>query len=260
MSASLVLRMPRAELLKLRKRRAVWIPSALLTVGVVFLTYVIIEIFHLAKPHRYGPAGGEDNFHHVTLLLAQIAGIVTAVLIGSAAASEDLGSGVFRHLVTTGRSRTALFFARVPGGLAFILGLMTAAFLLSVAFALALAGKNPTPGLGLIVKQGLWLELSAAVMFCLALGVGSLFGSRAATIIVLLGVLLVGDPIVSHIHAFGVGREGTLNVALQRVAPESLKDRGDFVPASLGAAILTLALWVVIPLAAGLWRTRTRDA
>src|SRR5207253_9033135 len=142
--------------------------------------------------------------------------------------------------------RTQLFLARVPGGLAFILGLMTAAFLLSIFFALVLAGKNPSPTLAIIVKQGLWLELSAGIMFCLALGIGALFGSRAATIIVLLGVLLVVQMIVSHIHAFGVGREGLLNVALQRVAPVSVQERGDMVPMSLAAAILTLTLWVVV--------------
>jgi ABC-type transport system involved in multi-copper enzyme maturation permease subunit len=252
--------MARAELLKLRKRRAVWIPATVLTIGVVILTYVIIEIFHLAKPHRYGPAGGADNFHHMTLLLGQLAGIVVAVLIGSAAASDDVTSGVFRHLVTTGRSRTQLFLAKIPGGLAFILGLMTAAFVLSALIALALAGKNPNPSLGVIVKQGLWLELTAAVMFCLALGVGALFGSRAATIIVLLGVLLVLDPIVSNIHALGVGRETVLSPAFDRVAPASLRDAHADIFMSLGAAILTMALWTVVPLAAGLWRTRTRDA
>jgi hypothetical protein len=196
----------------------------------------------------------------MTLLLAQIAGVVAAVLVGSAAATQDESSGVFRHLVTTGRSRTQLFLARVPGGLALMLGLMTAAFLLSIAAAFGLAGSNPTPAADVVVKQGLWLELSAAIMFCLALGVGALFGSRAATIGVLLGVVLVVQPIVSHIHAFGVGREGLMNVALQRVAPASVQERGDMVPMSLAAAILTLALWVVVPLAAGLWRTRSRDA
>jgi ABC-type transport system involved in multi-copper enzyme maturation permease subunit len=254
--------MPRAELLKLRKRRGVWIPAVVLTVGAVVLTYLIIEIFHLAKPHRYGPAGGADNFHNLTLLLGGVVGtgMVAAVLIGSAAATQDESAGVFRHLVTTGRSRTQLFLARIWGGLAFTLALMTAAFLLSLVIAIALAGKNPTPSAGLVVKQGLWLELSAAIMFCLALGIGALFGSRAATIGVLLGLLLVALPILGHIHALGVGREATLNVALQRIAPAVLRDQNDNVPMSVGAAVLSLALWVLLPLAAGLWRTNTRDA
>jgi hypothetical protein len=97
-------------------------------------------------------------------------------------------------------------------------------------------------------------------MFCLALGIGALFGSRAATIGVLLGLLLVALPILGHIHALGVGREATLNVALQRIAPAVLRDQNDNVPMSVGAAVLSLALWVLLPLAAGLWRTNTRDA
>jgi ABC-type transport system involved in multi-copper enzyme maturation permease subunit len=186
--------------------------------------------------------------------------MVAAVLIGSAAATQDESAGVFRHLVTTGRSRTQLFLVRIAGGLAFTLALMTAAFVFSLVIALALAGKNPTPSASVVVKQGLWLELSGTILFCVALGVGALFGSRAATIGVLLGLLLVALPILGHIHALGVGREATLNVALQRVAPASLRDQGEYVPMSVGAAILSLALWTLIPLAAGLWRTRTRDA
>lgn len=40
---------------------------------------------------------------------------VAGVLVGATAGGADLEAGVFRDLATTGRSRTALFAARLPG-------------------------------------------------------------------------------------------------------------------------------------------------
>jgi hypothetical protein len=39
-----------------------------------------------------------------------------------------------------------------------------------------------------------------------------------------------------------------------------LFDGGVAVPMSLSAAIAVIALWAIVPLAAGGWRTLTRDA
>ena len=46
-------------------------------------------------------------------LLAAVAGAI----VGATAGGADIEAGVFRDLAATGRSRTALFFARVPGAL-----------------------------------------------------------------------------------------------------------------------------------------------
>jgi hypothetical protein len=46
-----------------------------------------------------------------------------AVTLGATAATTDLTDGMFRHLVITGRSRIALYLARIPAGLAIILPL-----------------------------------------------------------------------------------------------------------------------------------------
>ncbi len=253
-------RLARAELLKLRKRRGLVIPAALLTVGAVILMYVIIEIFHLANAQKHGPAGGVENFRHAVLIMGQLAGMVAAVLVGTFAATADLDSGVFRELVATGRSRTHLFLARIPGGLALLWSLVGAAFLLAVLFTVGLAGVNPTPSAGLLLKAGLWVEMSAGLVFLLALGVGSLLGSRAATISVLLAWLLVVQPILRSIRVFGVGREALGTVAVDRLSPTAVGDQADRIGMSLATAILVILAWAVIPLVAGLWRTQTRDA
>ena len=51
-----------------------------------------------------------DSAAGILTLLASVAGAI----VGATAGGADIETGVFRDLVATGRSRTALFFARVP--------------------------------------------------------------------------------------------------------------------------------------------------
>jgi len=254
-------RLPRAELLKVRKRRWLVATTALLTVGAVGLILLILELLHVFNPDHHGPAGGMDNFRGAVEFMTDLTAVVAAVLVGSYVATNDVDSGVFRELVATGRSRTQLYLARVPGGLVVLWTLAGIAFALVAAVSLLAAGSEPQPSWRIIVETGLWLELCAAVAFAMALGIGSLIGSRAATITVLLGWLLVVQPILSHIGSLGnAGREWLARVALVSIAPIRIGGQEDRVPMSTGVAVLVIAAWIVIPLAAGLWRTRTRDA
>ena len=121
-------RLERAELLKLRKSRGVWIPLALLTVGAIIIVYTALELFHLYNSTKYGPAGGTDKFQIALTLLGQIGGMIAVGLVGAAAGTQDLSSRVYRDLVSSGRSRTRLFLARIPGGLALVLPFMASAY------------------------------------------------------------------------------------------------------------------------------------
>ena len=53
-----------------------------------------------------------------------IFGFIVAATLGGTAGSADLTDGMFRHLVVTGRSRLALYLARIPAGLAIIVPLV----------------------------------------------------------------------------------------------------------------------------------------
>ncbi len=55
-------------------------------------------------------------------------GFIVAATLGATAGTSDLTDGVFRHLVITGRSRLALYLARIPAGLAILLPLVAVAF------------------------------------------------------------------------------------------------------------------------------------
>jgi hypothetical protein len=71
-------------------------------------------------------------------------GFVAGAVLGASAGTTDLGDGVFRHLVITGRSRVALYLARIPAGLAILVPLVAVAFA-SLCLVTAFAGTpNPT--------------------------------------------------------------------------------------------------------------------
>jgi hypothetical protein len=256
----LPLRLERAEFLKLRRRRGVAVPTILLTIGAMVVMYVVLEIFHLSNSAKYGPAGGTSNFSHAVFMLGQLAGMIGAALVGAAAGTEDLSAGVFRELVATGRSRVRLFLARIPGGLALLLPLVAAAYAVAAVVTVTLAGGGPTPGIGLFAREGLWVLMSAAVIYAVALGLGSLVGSRAATISILLAYLLPVQAILRSITALGRGRDALVSVAIDRISPLAVGNRANVVHMSLGVAILSMSVWVVVFLGVGLWRTQTRDA
>jgi hypothetical protein len=84
-------------------------------------------LFHLVDSHSYGPAGTPGIFEQLSNLIAEF-GFIAAAALGAAAGTTDLSEGVFRHLVITGRSRLALYLARIPAGLAITIPLVALAF------------------------------------------------------------------------------------------------------------------------------------
>ncbi len=98
------------------------------------------------------------------LVLAGAGGAVAA-LLGVVAGAADAVAGVFPSLVTTGRSRVALFLARVPAGLALSAGFTLAGYLVTLAGSALRAGHPPAAPGGLVV--------GACAAFLLGLGAGS---------------------------------------------------------------------------------------
>ncbi len=113
--------------LEIRKRRGLMITMLVLIVLPVVLFYGLRLLFHAVDPHTYAPAGSPGNFSQLTNLIAEF-GFIAAAALGAAAGTTDLSDGMFRHLVITGRSRLALYLARIPAGLAIIVPLAALAF------------------------------------------------------------------------------------------------------------------------------------
>jgi hypothetical protein len=252
------MRLINAELLRIRRNRALVIWAFILTTGAVTAFYLIAQGFHWNDPAHNGPAGGAINLRH-PLMIISIVGGVAAAIVGTSVGVSDLSSGVFRDLVVTGKSRTALFAARVPGMLAFWVPLVSAAFVVAVAFNFAFAGNLSTPGATTILKDWLWVLMVDCIALITAMGVSSLIGSRGISIGVLLAWQLAVTPLVLNISQLGVTRELLLTAAAARVQPFVGGDSNQ-LSMSLAAAIVVLAGWVAVPLLLGGWRTVTREA
>jgi ABC-2 type transport system permease protein len=252
-------RLVNAEVLKLRKRRGLVLATFALTVLPMIVAYIVLVILHATEPAKHGPAGGLDNFSGSMYLLTQL-GVVAAILLGATAGAGDLRSGVFRELVVTGRPRLALFAARVPAGLGLAVVAVWAGFAVTAVASTVLAGSVEPPSAGLLVESAAWLALVVGLALVLALGVSSAVGSRGTTIGVVLGWQLVLLPILLQMGTLGSLRELLPVAATDRIAPSALFDGGVIVPMSLSVAIAVLAAWTIVPLAAGAWRTCTRDA
>jgi ABC-type transport system involved in multi-copper enzyme maturation permease subunit len=253
------LRLASAEFLKLRKRRGLVVSALVLTLAPMIVAYIVLAILHARDPAKYGPPGSLQNFSGSMEVLTQLSA-VTAILVGATLGAGDLRAGVFRELVVTGRSRLALFAARVPAGLALLGPLVGGAFAITTVAATLLAGSSDAPSGSLLVHSAGWLALVTAPSFALALGVSSLLGSRGTSIGILLGWQLVAMPLLVQFGAVGALRQGLVDAATNRLAPAALVDGSVAVPMSLGAAVVVLVAWIAVPLAVGAWRTCTRDA
>ena len=245
-----------AEVLKLRRQRALMAFAGLLSVGVVVLFMSYVQIRH-ASNAQYAPAGGVNGFQHLLLALGEYFGALAAILIGTEAGTADLSSGVFRDLVATGRSRLALFAVRVPAAIAVTLVFSALAYGVGLAATFLFAGGSPTPSLGVVLQGAAWIGLANSLLAALAVGIGSVTGSRGITLTALIGWELVATPILLNITSLGSVRDLPLSAALGQLAPYNARTG---VTMSIATAVAVLLGWTILPAMLGAWRTRRRDA
>ena len=114
--------------MELSRRRGLMAALILVNIGIPVVFLAIRLIAHAVAPRSYGPAGGYDIFSSMVAGVLFIFGFIVAATLGCTAGSVDLTEGMFRHLVVTGRSRLALYLARIPAGLAIIVPMVAAGF------------------------------------------------------------------------------------------------------------------------------------
>jgi hypothetical protein len=115
------------KFLEIRKRRGLMVAVVILTMVPPVLVRGLRLLFHAVDPKTYAPAGSPGIFSGVVNAMAEF-GFIAAAALGTAAGTTDLTDGMFRHLVVTGRSRLALYLARIPSGLAIVLALVGVTF------------------------------------------------------------------------------------------------------------------------------------
>ena len=140
--------------MELRKRRGVMAALVGVTIGIPTLFLAIRLLAHAIAPKTYGPAGGYHIFTAMTAGVLYVFGFIVAATLGCTAGSADLNEGMFRHLVVTGRSRLALYLARIPAGLAIIVPLVAAGFAIVCAVC-AFAAPTTLRFDGITVPAGL---------------------------------------------------------------------------------------------------------
>ena len=128
--------------LEIRKRRGLMITMVVLIIVPTVLFYGLRLIFHAVDPAGYGVAGSPQFFSQSTNLIDEF-GFIAAAALGAAAGTTDLSDGMFRHLVITGRSRLALYLARIPAGLAVLVPLVALAFLMNSLVTSYQSPPNP---------------------------------------------------------------------------------------------------------------------
>ncbi len=143
-----------AKVLELRRRRGLMVGLAAVTIGLPTLYFTVRLIEHAASPRQFGPAGGYQQFTGVVVAVLYVFGFIMSATLGCTAGTADLGDGMFRHLVVTGRSRLALYFARIPAALAIMVPMVTAGFIV-VAAVSSLAAPSSINVNGAEVPLGL---------------------------------------------------------------------------------------------------------
>lgn len=117
-----------ARFKELRKRRGLMITLTAVTIGIPAIYLGIRLLLHAVAPRSYGLAGGYNQYVGLVAGVLYLFGFIVAATLGATAGSADLTEGMFRHHVITGRSRMALYLARIPAGLAIIVSLVAIGF------------------------------------------------------------------------------------------------------------------------------------
>jgi hypothetical protein len=249
------MRLVRAEVLKLVRRRGLMIWCLLITIGVVAIVETVLVVLHAVNSAHHGPAGGPSNFRGAAETVA-LFGTLTAVLIGATAGSQDVGNGVFRDLVVTGRPRSTLFNVRLPGAILVWLPMMLTGFVVVTVASFVFAGDLPNPSGHDVVRELEYALAIGIVNLFIAVGLAAFVSSR-----IVIGVLIVWNSVVSHIlisfHFLGGARKLLDVAAAEHFQPNQSSDQ---VAMSTAAALVILVVWAAVFARIGRFWTNRRDA
>ena len=264
-----------AKLLELRKRSVLMVVTAAFTVGLPVIFYGIRAIYHLSDPVHNGPAGAPSAFATAGTLMAEF-GFIVAVMLGATAGTDDVTDGMFRQLVITGRSRLALYLARIPAGLTILLSLAALGFTVAALVTAFLNSPHApgalTPSASALAGAGLWLELYLVIGFTVGLGLGVLMGQRTVPVVLLIVLEIIITPILAdHALPHFVNVERLIvGVPMDQLQPAVLAGGAHVGPTGgVGLVIppmptwamaAVIAGWVIGWLAIGAWKMATRDA
>ena len=172
------------RIMELRKRRGLMIALIVMNIGLPAVFLLIRLLAHAFAPYANPPAGGSMIFVVLAAGFLPTFGFIVATTAGCTAGSRDLTEGMFRHLVVTGRSRLALYLARIPAGLAIVVPLVAIGYTIVCAVCVFAApgfiddsNVNIPPGLSRAGFEN-WARDHAEPVIC-SLGNGPVPGNVA---------------------------------------------------------------------------------
>ncbi len=245
--------------MELRKRRGLMMAMVVVTVGIPTIFLVIRLVAHAVAPKSFGSAGGDAIFNALVAGVLYVFGFIVAATLGCTAGSADLTEGMFRHLVVTGRSRLALYLARIPAGLAIVVPLVAIGFTIVCAVCVFAAptqidfqGVNVPPGLS---QSGFehWAGDHADEVVCSfpyrlsgSSHVGNVIGSIPCNGPGGPGTVLQGPPGSSPTPTPSMIRAAAVQVARQNYPGYTR----DFLSPSVGLMVRT-GLWIELEVIVG---------
>ncbi|HYF26438.1 MAG TPA: ABC transporter permease subunit [Baekduia sp.] len=224
-----------ADLLKLRRRRGLWLTALLLP------AVLMTVIFLLSATEVIETDGGHTFVKDGAAALAFL-GPILAVLIGARVGSDEHAAGTLRYQLLTGVPRERLYLSKLAAlAVACLLLTLTGAAAVLV-FGIVLP---PAPGDGLEamdVVDAVWNPLLPTFAYgAIAFGVGSLMRSTGPAIAVALVLNLVGlDMLTLLVLIDDWFRHLVLDVGIDRLTLNAIDDPEDRVSVVAGAIITIL--------------------
>ncbi|WP_320672121.1 hypothetical protein [Patulibacter defluvii] len=250
-------RMIPAELLRLRRTRAVWV-ACFFTVILVPLGTLFLNLISSAT--RIGGIDAAD----ITIALVLGPGLVGPAMVGVTAGIADRSAGVFATLAATGRPRTSLFWARVPAVVAVVVPLALASWAVPCLLGAAIRSGGADPmtwswaidQLPAVLVTDLVIALSALGLGSAGLGGAPVIGGVLA---LTLGIVPIAGSLSTTPDWF-LALLPPVSVT-ELVGGASLADKmGDALAVPTGLAVFGIAAWLGGAIAYGRHRTVHADA
>lgn len=245
----------RADVLKIQRRRGVWLSTLLIPAGFVLIVGML-GAFISDLNVRGGGQFADDAQFSVGLMTS-----VIAALLGARLGADEHVTQTFRYQVLSGRPRAQLYFSKVGALMVLMsIAIFVATLVTIVASYLPESDPNDTVSIHdlLVLFWNLWLP--AVVYGVIALGVGSMMRATGGAIATALVLQFIGLNLLALLTELWKGfKYVVVSAALDRLGPDTIGDHDKLRQAVLGA-VICLAVWLAIFLTLGLLRTlRSED-
>jgi ABC-type transport system involved in multi-copper enzyme maturation permease subunit len=242
-----------ADLLKLRRRRGLWLTTLFLPSA--FVTLITV----LAVSGVIDDADGGATFVEDFSVAMNTFCVVLTVLVGARLGSDERAAGTLRYQLLTGTPRHRLYLSKVAALVVTCLALtLISVTAITIGSLLVPLNGGEATDLRDVINATWNVFLPALCYGSIAFGVGALVGSTGPAIATALVLNLVGINVLYALTLIDDSfRHLVLNLGVDRL---TIDDVGDDDRVAFGAAIAMVVAWVGGFLGAGWLRLRRIEA